>query len=212
MAQLTDREQAYFGPRTEKQPGSVAWCWQTILLMQERWKQKTLDEARFQEMVNELKTYRAWEVVPTHKPYGSLDALLLAEIGHTECGAKRQLIAQATGSTCKGGRPVRTETADLVVSTQLERARENGIGRDSQRKLDYLAGHNPSLLQEVQMGRIAIDKAYKIARGIKAETPLATLHRIWRQVSPDDRIRFLIEMLTPNERRALFLGFEEAEP
>lgn len=42
-------------------------------------------------------------------------------------------------------------------------------------------------------------------------TPLDYLHRYWRQVAPDDRLRFLVEMLTPNERRALQFGFEEDE-
>lgn len=43
------------------------------------------------------------------------------------------------------------------------------------------------------------------------ETPLTTLHRIWRQVEPGDRLRFLAEMLTPNERRAIQFGFEDRE-
>jgi len=42
-------------------------------------------------------------------------------------------------------------------------------------------------------------------------TALEYLHRYWRQVHPDDRLRFLVEMLTPNERRALQLGYEESE-
>ena len=40
-------------------------------------------------------------------------------------------------------------------------------------------------------------------------TPLDMLHRYWRQVPPEDRLRFLQEMLTPNERRALLFGVEE---
>jgi len=40
-------------------------------------------------------------------------------------------------------------------------------------------------------------------------TPLDYLHRYWRQVTPADRLRFLAEMLTPNERRAIQLGLEE---
>jgi hypothetical protein len=40
-------------------------------------------------------------------------------------------------------------------------------------------------------------------------TPMDHLHRTWRQVSPEDRLRFLCEMLTPNERRALQLGWED---
>jgi hypothetical protein len=42
-----------------------------------------------------------------------------------------------------------------------------------------------------------------------ALTPLDYLHRYWRQVAPDDRLRFLAEMLTPHERRALQLGMED---
>jgi hypothetical protein len=47
------------------------------------------------------------------------------------------------------------------------------------------------------------------ARSARHFSPLAMLHLVWRQVDPHDRICFLIEMLTPNERRALQFGFEE---
>ena len=43
------------------------------------------------------------------------------------------------------------------------------------------------------------------------ETPLETLHRLWRQLSSQERLEFLVEMLTPNERRALQMGFEELD-
>ena len=51
--------------------------------------------------------------------------------------------------------------------------------------------------------------AAKAAGIVHDPTPLDYLHRYWRQVSPEDRLRFLVEMLTPNERRALQLGLEE---
>ena len=89
---LTERERAYFGPRTEKAPGSVPWCWQTILLMKRRWEQKCLDEAGFQAIVDELKAHDAWNVVPPEQPYGSLGALLKAEIGYTEAEAKEEML------------------------------------------------------------------------------------------------------------------------
>ncbi len=53
-----------------------AWCWQTILLMQTRWKQRTINEAEFDALVNELSAYEAWNVVPVGQPYGSLAAML----------------------------------------------------------------------------------------------------------------------------------------
>jgi hypothetical protein len=49
------------------------------------------------------------------------------------------------------------------------------------------------------------------ARYARHFSPLATLHLVWRQVDPHDRICFLIEMLTPNERRALQFGLDEEE-
>ena len=95
---LTEREAAYFGHRSSKVPGSVAWCYQTIMLMQTRWQAKTLDETRFQALCEELAQYEAWKVVPPEQPYGSLEALLQAEIGYGEQEARRQLVAQTTGS------------------------------------------------------------------------------------------------------------------
>jgi hypothetical protein len=58
---------------------------------------------------------------------------------------------------------------------------------------------------------MSIHRAYKEAKCIPELTPLDYLHRYWRQVDPDDRLRFLVEMLTPNERRALQCGFEDLE-
>jgi hypothetical protein len=42
-----------------------------------------------------------------------------------------------------------------------------------------------------------------------ALTPLDYLHRYWRQVAPAARLRFLCEMLTPHERRAIQVGLED---
>ncbi len=85
--------------------------------------------------------------VPTEQPYGSLNALLTAEIGHTQDEARAALVTEAQP---KEGRP--GKLAESVSFTQTERAQENGIGRDKQRKLDYLAGHAPELLQSVNDG------------------------------------------------------------
>lgn len=42
--------------------------------------------------------------------------------------------------------------------------------------------------------------------------PLTIMHWAWRQLSFQERLEFLTEMLTPNERRALQFGYEEDEP
>ena len=160
------------------------------------------------ELLDELNAHAAYDVVPPEHPYGTINALLEAEIGCSEQEARRQLVAQDTGVGAQGGRP---KTAELAVSTRVERAQQNGIGRDSQRKLDYLAGHAPALLTQVQEGQMSIHRAYKEAKGMPELTPLDYLHRYWRQVDPDDRLRFLVEMLTPNDVVRCSLGFEEED-
>jgi hypothetical protein len=79
---------------------------------------------------------------------------------------------------------------------------QNGLSTRSQRKLDYLYGHAPALLAQVKAGTMSIHRAYTQARDIQ-ETPLTTLHRVWRKVEPEERLRFLLEMLTPQERRVV---------
>ena len=78
---LTDRDRACFGPRDEKPPGSVAWCWQTLDLLKIRWQRKELTDRQFEETLQEIKDHEVWKVVPPEHPYGSLEALLSAKVG-----------------------------------------------------------------------------------------------------------------------------------
>lgn len=69
----------------------------------------------------------------------------------------------------------------------------------------------PNILTALDQGAYPSVRAAAKAAGIVHDpTPLDYLHRYWRQVDPDDRLRFLVEMLTPNERRALQFGYEDA--
>ena len=68
----------------------------------------------------------------------------------------------------------------------------------------------PEIFAKYELGEYpSVRAAAKAAGCIHDPTPLDYLHRYWRKVSPEDRLRFLTEMLTPSERRALLLGFEE---
>src|SRR5262245_10283366 len=81
---LIERDRYCFGPRTQKEPGSIPWCWQTIDLLKLRWQRKELTDVDFDTVVEELKAHDVWNRVPPDNPYGSLEALLEAEIGCTE--------------------------------------------------------------------------------------------------------------------------------
>jgi hypothetical protein len=54
----------------------------------------------------------------------------------------------------------------------------------------------------------ALEHRYRTSEHRPQPKPLTILHWVWSKVSPDERIRFLVERLTPNERRALHWGFE----
>jgi hypothetical protein len=80
----SDRARALMGPRKLKEPGSPDWCWQTVEFLNsymrhvgEQWRQA-------KEVIEDLRSVRAWEKIPTDAPYGSLAELLEAETGLTQ--------------------------------------------------------------------------------------------------------------------------------
>jgi hypothetical protein len=96
------------------------------------------------------------------------------------------------------------------------RLRVNWIAADDQERRHFLAGLFPELPDEriVEASRLTEEETHRHYRyrsqdAAQPQTPLAYLRRYWRQVAPEERLRFLCDMLTPNERRALQLGFED---
>jgi hypothetical protein len=84
----------------------------------------------------------------------------------------------------------------------------NPFYRIARLKRDY-----PAIAKALAEGKYpSVYAAAKAAGLVRDLTPLDYLHRYWHQVSPDDRLRFLTEMLTPQERRALTCGIEEEAP
>ena len=83
--------------------------------------------------------------------FGSLEALVQAEIGCSIAEAKAELVVEANPK--RGPRDNCTDLDNLSKLTQQERAVQNGVGIVTQRKLDYLAGHADALLSEVQTNR-----------------------------------------------------------
>jgi hypothetical protein len=192
---LTDRDRACFGPRNQKQVGSVAWCWQTLDLLKNRWSRKDVIDQSWKEIFAEVRQHGIWKIVPPEQPYGTLDALLQAEIGRTHAEVQT-LLAEAKP---KEGRP--KKLPKLVSFSQRERAQLNGIGLESQRKLDYLKGHRDDLLAAVQEGTLSIDKAYRLASGKAPETPVEAAKRAFARLTKAEKVQFFHEL--PDSDRAL---------
>lgn len=75
------RERALPDARGLKVPGSPEWCWQTIDLLKTYYQYVGNRWQGVLAILAELAEHRAWEKVPSGKPYGSEDELLNAELG-----------------------------------------------------------------------------------------------------------------------------------
>jgi len=69
------------GPRILKEPGSLPWSRQTLSYMKVLFASWNTSFEKWQSVVEEIKQRRIWETFPPEQPYGTLDALLAAEIG-----------------------------------------------------------------------------------------------------------------------------------
>jgi len=167
-------------------------------LLKIRWQRKDFTDQQFEETLEELRQQAVWNVVPPEQPYGSLEALLAAEIGCTEHEAKQQLASQAIPIM---GR--RKKVLKFSTLSQKERAQKNGVSIPTQFKIDYLAGHNPDLLAAYEARTISADKAYRLATGKVPETPVAATTRAFARLTETEKIQFFREL--PDSDRAMLL-------
>src|SRR4051812_39047363 len=81
-------------PRTLLTHGSPEWCHRTLEPLRYTLKEVHVSEAEYDKVLNELVEHRAWEKLPDPRhPYGSLDAMLKAELGITEDEGRRTITA-----------------------------------------------------------------------------------------------------------------------
>ena len=188
---LTERDSASFGPRTEKPAGSVPWCWQTIDLLKIRWQRKDFTDQQFAETLAELRQQKVWEVVPPEQPYGSIDALLQAEIGYTEQEAMRRKVAETQALQPHGTNQHSNTGVDVVNSTSVQ----GGNSRDY--LLARLKRDSPEIAEALARGEYpSVRAAAKAAGLISDPTPLTLLQRAWTKAAPADHqgfFRWLLE-------------------
>jgi hypothetical protein len=95
------------------------------------------------------------------------------------------------------------------VSNNHKRNHEHGTSRTY--ALRKLRKDAPAIHARVLAGDLSPHAGMLEAGFRHKPTPLETLHTVWRKVSPDERIKFLIEMMTPEERRTVLHGLDDEE-
>ena len=114
--ELTEQDLANVGPLELKDPGSPAWCWQTVSLLQNMWGSIDDNVARYAEVWAAAEEYRVWERIPYEAPYGSVEAMKeKLKVGDAaEARAKTALLAVQA-------RPPRKRTANDYISARIKR-------------------------------------------------------------------------------------------
>jgi len=93
--QMTPRERAHIGPRTLKDVNSEEYAWQTTAYLKTLYGLKEASVNQWVEALEEAKQHRIYDLIPPEKPYGSIDALLMAEIGETAATSTASVQARA---------------------------------------------------------------------------------------------------------------------
>ena len=96
---------------------------------------------------------------------------------------------QTTGEVLPAGRS--KEIDKLSISSQPQRAQQNGVGVVAQKKLDRLARDYPVLHEEVKAGHLSVHRAGIQAGFVKVCSPLNLLKRDWGKASHEERESFL---------------------
>ena len=95
MTQLTEREASGIGPRAYKEPGSVAWSWQTVTALQYLWQNLDHGYEAYARTWQEAEEHAIWEKIPPENPYGTKEAMLERLAIDDDEGAKAKVAAHA---------------------------------------------------------------------------------------------------------------------
>ena len=114
--ELSEQDMANVGPLELKDPGSPAWCWQTVSLLQNMWGSIDNNVARYAEVWTAAEEYRIWEKIPYEAPYGSVEVMKeKLKVGDAaEARAKTALLAIQ-------GKPVRKRNGSDYISARIKR-------------------------------------------------------------------------------------------
>lgn len=144
---------------------------------------------------------RAWKKIPPDKPYGTLDAMLRAEIGLraqavkrriTEAAARAQALNGKEVRGAKGG-PVSTEESNRDVITVRE---GTGAGTSAEYLTRRIARDHPEIFERMKAGEYQSARAAALDAGIVKPT-------ITIRVDPDAAARIIRKHFTPDQLQEL---------
>jgi hypothetical protein len=206
-----ERERAGIGPLALKQTGTVEHAYQMLDLLRMMFQSSETSFARWQETLELAKKHRVFELVPPEKPYGSLQAMLKAELGVTIAKSKQIVVLRTAQERSAVAQPLR----EARRPTNDERANKVDVvnlmqgGNDADYLTARIARDRPDILERMKAGeypsvrRAAMDAGIvkpTVTHGVSADA----FARAARKHLTADQIEELVEML-----EAAGLGFLE---
>jgi len=169
----------------------------TMRLLKNEYDYASHSKEDFDRRLEEIKEYRIYDRLPDPEaPYGSIDALLNAELGATEREAREiktiQQRTQDTGKTIKPIRESRRPTKEEQGNGKVYNI--NLIGGTRAKYLAArIARDRPDILEEMKAGKYRSVRAAAIDAGIiKVPTNIQNAQKAYLKLSKDERETFLI--------------------
>jgi len=164
LKDMTPRERAHIGPRTLKDVNSEEYAWQTTAYLKTLYGFKEASLDRWIAALEEAEQHRIYDLIPPEKPYGSMDALLVAEIGETAKTSTAVVMtrAQQPATLFDVGRP--------TVEEQTNKGDDITFISDRGTAADYLtariARDHPDILSRMKAGEYKSVRAAATAAGL----------------------------------------------
>lgn len=211
MSGLTPKERAAVGPRALKELGSPEWCWQTVEYLKESMRHVAEQYRQAEQVLDDLKRVKAWTKIPPEKPYGSLDAMLKAEVGLGVEQVRGQIKSAKDRAKALEGKRINTKRGG-PISKQNDANCDNITVRgatDGGTSADYLtrriARDHPEILRRMQAGEFPSVRAAALEAGIVPRTQTVRVN------DPESVARTLRRYMTPEQLAELVRMLAEDE-
>jgi len=156
-------------PRTLLPEGSPEWCYRTVKRLRWALEQVCVSEGEYDQVLDELKAHRAWEVIPTPEaPYGSLEVLLQKELGLGQEQAKQLKVAQQ--AEAKRELNPNGVKADDTCSSDIIRGQPTKFGTSADYLTARIGRDRPDILQRMKDGEFSSVRKAALEAGIVQPT------------------------------------------
>jgi hypothetical protein len=187
-----------------------------MTLMKQSYRSIHLDEEHFTHYWDELREYRAWELVPVDAPYGSEEAMIVGELGkrvdviEAERDAVRrkvkELKANAIDAKTQDLQEVGTNryTSSLDTKEKDIKARRPD-GTSAARALRKLRQDRPDIHARVLSGELSphagmVEAGFRKKAKSRKQTGFDRLRKAWEKANVEERRAFLDEVQSYRRR------------